>query len=156
MDGREGAYMYRSEQALVNDFIMFLGSPHEPWGVSGYAREFDYTSGRTDVVAADGDGEVFAFEAKLKSWREALAQAYRNRCFAHRSYVVLPADTAYRALRFEPEFRRRGVGICLVSELELVELIQSVSESPCLNWLSKRALGVVEERLEGVHRDERR
>jgi GNAT superfamily N-acetyltransferase len=148
MYGREGAAMYRSEQALVNEFVMFLCSPHEPWGVWGYAREFDYTSGRTDVVAADEDGEVFAFEAKLKSWRQALAQAHRNRCFAHRSYVVLPAYTAYRALRFEPEFRRRGVGICLVSESGLVELIQSASESPCLDWLSKRALGVVEERRE--------
>lgn len=141
--------MYSSEQELVDDFVERLTALNEPWGVSSFAREFDYSSGRTDVVAADERGDVVAFEAKLASWRKALAQAFRNRCFAHRSYVVLPANTAYRALRFEPEFRRRGVGIFMVSESGLVELIQSASESPCLKWLTERALDVVNGRPEG-------
>ncbi len=147
--------MYTSEQSLISDFIGFLGSPDEPWGVSGYACEFDYTSGRTDVIATDGGGEVLAFEAKLESWRGALIQAHRNRCFAHRSYVVLPAATAYRAMRFEAEFRRRGVGICLVSRSGLVELIPSHTDAPCLEWLRERALGVVQDSMKEVQSDDR-
>ena len=37
---------------------------------------------------------LMAFEAKLKDWRYGLDQAYRNTCFAHKSYVVVPEATA--------------------------------------------------------------
>lgn len=136
-----GGVMYRTEQALVDDFVEFL-SADDQWAISGYVCEFDYSSGRTDVVAARGESEIIAFEAKLVSWRGALAQAYRNKCFAHRSYVVLPTSAAGRALRFVAEFRRRGVGICVVSASGLVKLVESESAKPCLDWLSKRALDV--------------
>jgi hypothetical protein len=48
-----------------------------------FACEFDYSRGRTDVVALRDGEHVIAFEAKLKDWRTALHQAYRNTCFAH-------------------------------------------------------------------------
>jgi hypothetical protein len=137
--------MYLSEKDLVHDFLQFLASRDKPWPITALTMEFDYRSGRADVIATDAEGRVLAFEAKLKRWRQALAQAYRNRCFAHRSWVVLPADTAYRALRFKAEFRRRGVGICLVSNAGLIELLESSDEDPCLQWLCHKALAKVEE-----------
>lgn len=146
--------MYAKEQDLVADFLGFLRGACDPWGVSNFAEEFDYSAGRTDIVAADCDGLVLAFEAKLQGWRGALAQAYRNRCFAHRSYVVLPTEVAYQALRFEPEFRRRGVGICVVSNRGLIELLDSTSDEPSLTWLSRRALGFVKEHSLGRLDDE--
>src|SRR2546427_5324293 len=44
------------------------------------------------------DALPISFEAKLKDWRYALDQAYRNTCFAHKSYVVVPEATALTAL----------------------------------------------------------
>lgn len=143
--GELGHCMYRNEQALVDGFLTHLGSSEEPWRVAGFTREFEYGAGRTDVVAADEKGRVLAFEAKLQCWRNALTQAHRNRCFAHRSYVVLPESTAFRALRFEAEFRRRGVGICLVSDAGLIELLRSAADAPCLDWLCSRARAAIRE-----------
>lgn len=136
--------MYQNERALVDGFLTHLGSGDKPWRLSGFTLEFEYGAGRTDVVAADESGCIFAFEAKLQGWRNALTQAHRNRCFAHRSYVVLPESTALRALRFQAEFRRRGVGICLVSDAGVFELLRSTAETPCLDWLCKKAQSVIQ------------
>ena len=70
---------YRSESALVQDFVRFLSSRDEAeWDATHVSREFDYTRGRTDVIALNAAGQVLAFEAKLARWRDALHQAYRN------------------------------------------------------------------------------
>lgn len=147
--------MYPSEQHLVDAFLDSLRSAQPPWEISAFTTEFDYSSGRTDVVATDRQGTVLAFEAKLKSWRAALTQAYRNKCFAHRSYVLLPEKIAYRALKYTPEFRRRGVGICVMDGDQLVELLQCEEASPCLDWLSEKALTAVLENSETEPRNAR-
>src|SRR5438876_9276871 len=105
---------YASERELVDDFTRALADGLEAWGSVDFAEEFYYLRGRTDVVALTADGAVLAFEAKLLDWKEALHQAYRNTCFAHESYVVLPCHVARRAIRSDAEFTRRGVGLCTV------------------------------------------
>jgi hypothetical protein len=105
--------MFDSEGALVDKFLTCLRTV-SPWGKVMAGVEFFYQRGRTDVVAVDDDGRVIAFEAKLLKWREALQQAYRNTCFAHRSYVVLPRHTAMLAHRYSAEFALRGIGICYI------------------------------------------
>jgi hypothetical protein len=130
---------FANEKTLVNSFISRLNADQSPWGVVRIATEFDYQRGRTDVVAHTLDDSVIAVEAKLNDWRTALHQAYRNRCFAHRSYVLLPKDTAVRAHRFAGEFDRRLVGICYLGDNEIVVLHPAEKCDPPETWLSRRA-----------------
>jgi hypothetical protein len=90
---------FANEQTLVTSFVSRLNEEASPWGAVQVATEFYYQRGRTDVIASTVDDAVIAVEAKLADWRSALHQAFRNRCFAHRSYVLLPKDTALRAYR---------------------------------------------------------
>ena len=128
---------YATEAALVDDFVALLGGEN-PWGKLIVGLEFDYQGGRTDVVAVSANGFVVAFEAKLERWRDALNQAYRNTCFAHRSYIVVPSETACRAARYEREFLRRKVGLCCLKNGILEVLFEPAQVSPTLPWLSDR------------------
>lgn len=132
---------YRSEARLVRDFVRFLSSGDDAdLGATHVAREFDYQRGRTDVVALGVRGAVLAFEAKLARWRDALHQAYRNRCFAHRTYVVVPMAVGERLMQHEAEFRRRKVGLCAVrSADDVAVLIESDAGEPWQPWLSEEA-----------------
>lgn len=109
------AETYTTEQDFVDCFLERLPLD-DPWGSSDFNVEFNYSRGKTDIVTVTEDDKVVAIEAKLCKWRNALQQAYRNRCFADKSYVLLPIDAASRALHNEREFRSRGVGICSLSE----------------------------------------
>jgi hypothetical protein len=129
---------YVSEAALVDEFVAYLGGVDNPWGALIVAQEFDYQRGRTDVVGVSSDGRIVAFEAKLDRWRDALNQAYRNTCFAHRSYVIVPAETAQRAARYEREFRRRKVGLCYMENGRVEVLFEPPHLDPILPWLCER------------------
>ncbi len=132
---------YRTEKALVDDFVALLQTIwRHPFGPLKTRREFFYQRGKTDVVALDESGRVIAFEAKLNRWRKALHQAYRNTCFAHVSYVVLPQGVATLASRYAAEFRRRGVGLCYMgADEELVVLLDADEGRPVEPWLSSKA-----------------
>jgi hypothetical protein len=132
--------LFESEKALVDEFVRRLLTPCSPWGELKVAREFDYRSGRTDVVALSDEGCVVAFEAKLTRWREALHQAYRNLCFANLSYVLLPKPTALAAVKYLREFDRRGVGLCYVDGDDLVVLHEAANAEPLQPWLYLQAV----------------
>ena len=130
---------FTNEQALVNSFLARLGGNGAPWCPQQVATEFYYQRGRTDVVFTTGDS-IIAVEAKLQDWREAMHQAFRNRCFAHRSYVLLPKVTALRAHAYAGEFDRRQVGICYLEGNRIVVLHAAAPSEPIEPWLSRRAL----------------
>ncbi|MBL0220060.1 MAG: hypothetical protein IPQ07_40110 [Myxococcales bacterium] len=130
--------MFSSEAALVSDFVVRLAESRT-WGVRKVATEFFYGRGRTDVVGVLDGGGVIAIEAKLMRWRHAVQQAYRNRCFAHKSCVLLPRAVAYSAVRFCAEFERRGVGLCTLSGEEIEILIEPPRSEPLQPWLSALA-----------------
>jgi hypothetical protein len=130
---------FANEKLLVDSFLSLLNSARSPWGFVKVATEFNYQRGRTDVVAHTDDGIVIAVEAKLGDWRTALHQAFRNRCFTNRSYVLLPKDTAIRAHRYAGEFDRRHVGICYLSDTEIVVLHLAKESEPVEPWLARRA-----------------
>ncbi len=130
---------YRDEQTLVRQFLRHFKKMTGRWAAARIVKEFYYQNGRTDVVAISRDGEVLAFEAKLNRWRDALHQAYRNTCFAHRSYVILPQETASVAGRFISEFDRRRVGLCAVTGKGIVFLNDPPRTDPVQGWLAKRA-----------------
>jgi hypothetical protein len=134
--------MFDSEGALVDKFLTCLRTV-SPWGKVMAGVEFFYQRGRTDVVAVDDDGRVIAFEAKLLKWREALQQAYRNTCFAHRSYVVLPRHTAMLAHRYSAEFALRGIGICYIWQEGVIVLQEADETDPLQPWLSRQAISWV-------------
>lgn len=134
--------VFISEESMVDSFVEQLANAGAPWmPVRGLCREFNYQRGRTDVVAVTAQGCVIAFEAKLDRWREAMHQAYRNRCFADVSFVVLPKDVAEKAARFEVEFRRRGVGICYIDANEgVIVVTEGTRNQPIQPWLRARAI----------------
>ncbi|WP_430450869.1 hypothetical protein [Rhodopirellula europaea] len=55
--------------------------------------------------------EVVAFEFKLEHWQRAFYQATRYRSFAHRVYVVLPANVAHRCEPMHDAFRVQNIGL---------------------------------------------
>ena len=130
---------FDNEQALVASFIARLAANASPWGTVYAATEFYYQRGRTDVVACTEDDCVIAIEAKLEDWRTALHQAFRNRCFAHRSYVLLPKPIALRAHLYAAEFDRRQVGICYLDGTDIVLLHDVEGAEPLEPWLSLQA-----------------
>src|SRR5260221_13844569 len=82
-------HMYRLEQHLADEFVSSLQTTQHPWGTLQTTTEFYYVRGRTDVVGLTLTNKIVAFEVKLKRWKDALHQAYRNTCFAHLSYIVV-------------------------------------------------------------------
>ena len=54
--------------------------------------------------------EIVTIEVKVGDWRRAVAQAARNRIFAHRSFVALPEQLAER-VKTETIFRELGIGV---------------------------------------------
>lgn len=137
---------YSSEQALVDNFLTCLQQDGAPWVSQGVCKEFFYQRGRADIVAVSESGEVIAIEAKLTRWRDALQQAYRNTCFAHRSYVLLPTRAAKIAERHPNAFQRRGVGLCTVIDGELLILYPAPKATPLQSWLSSEAAAMVFDR----------
>lgn len=131
---------FATEKLLVDRLCALLETNATCWGTVRVTPEFFYSRGRADLVALNEDQNVIAFEAKLKDWKTALQQAYRNTCFAHCSYVVLPKQAALDALRFAGEFEKRGVGLCYVDDSALVVLRESLHSEPLEPWLASHAM----------------
>jgi hypothetical protein len=135
--------IFQSEKNLVDRFVSLLQTDQTPWGKVTFSREFDYSRGRTDVIAVAETNTVIAVEAKLEDWKYALHQAYRNTCFAHHSFVLLPKKTALTAMSFLAEFERRSVGLCYIDEASLVVLHDSPRSAPLEPWLASEAISRV-------------
>jgi hypothetical protein len=131
--------VFTNERMLVETFVARLAGKSSPWGRLQLAREFYYQSGRTDVIGRMKDDSLVAVEAKLTDWRTALHQAFRNRCYAEWSYVLLPEKTARLAHRFTGEFDRRQVGICYLAGSKVVVLHSARRSEPLQPWISLRA-----------------
>jgi hypothetical protein len=131
---------YKNEKSFVTTFVRHLRSRQSLWGEVHVSREFDYQRGRTDVLVLSNQDHVIAFEAKLTKWREALHQAYRNTCFAHKSYVLLPLEVALKAQRFSEEFDRRRVGLCYLDRGQVAVLREAADQIPLQPWLSEVAM----------------
>ena len=134
---------FRTEEVLVDALVAILETNRTPWGDVRFAREFNYLRGRTDVVAVAESNTLIAIEAKLLDWRLALHQAYRNTCFAHRSFVLLPKAAALAAAVFLAEFERRGVGLCYIDTANLVVIHDAPHAAPLEPWLASQAISHV-------------
>lgn len=141
--GNERQRSYASERHFVHEFCDALESAECPWGKLQHVTEFEYIRGRTDVVAVDSNNELIAFELKLVNWLKALDQAYRNTCFTHRSYVVLPEHVLNRAQMQRDDFKRRKVGLCYLNDGEVRVSLPSLRQLPIQPWLSDLATSKV-------------
>ncbi len=135
-----GLMLFSDERSMVCCFTMHLREASSPWGIVRLGTEFYYQRGRADVVAVLEDGTVIAFEAKLKRWKDALHQAYRNLCFADASFVVTPREIAPILARHQAQFVRFGVGLCTVSEDSIAIIHQPPVVQPLQPWLGQRAM----------------
>lgn len=144
---------FTDEETLVGVFLAQMRAAATPWNLGGFLREFDYISGRTDVVSLSGAGEVIAFEAKLSDWRKAIHQAWRNTSFANRVYVVLPRDRGVAALRHRQEFERKGVGLYLVDSGGHEVVIEGAVSEPVVPWLHNKAKRMLISHGSGPDRD---
>ena len=97
-----------------------------PWRTENrihHTEELRVTRNRVDVVFFEEKenneiGFVVAVEAKLKNWRQAIQQAYRDRLFADRVYVALPDRFASGAIENLSEFRRASIGLIVLTDEE--------------------------------------
>lgn len=131
---------FTAEHVLVEHFLGVLEAKCSPWGPVRFIREFDYSRGRTDIVVIGDSDILIAVEAKLNDWKCALHQAYRNTCFAHRSFVLLPKRRALTAFSFLLEFERRRVGLCYIDDGKVVVLQDSPETAPLEPWLASEAI----------------
>lgn len=132
---------YVTEVEFVKDFLSLLEDGVTPWGELETTTEWDYRSGITDVLARTNAGDLVAFEAKLRDWKGATHQAYRNTTFVRKAYVVMPFDAAKRASRNESIFVRYGVGLCTLvnNNVRIVIEAPEANAAPLLPWMHEKA-----------------
>jgi hypothetical protein len=124
---------------MVQDLSALVISHRSPVRCWQITHEFDYSSGKTDLVGLGLNYALHAFEAKLTKWRDALHQARRNTCFAHYCYVALPIRAAELAIKAKEDFLRYGVGLVVVGEHGATLAIRPRRNAPLLPWLTQIA-----------------
>jgi hypothetical protein len=134
---------YRTEELLVRRFVARLTGRKTPWGRLKVCQEFNYSRGKTDILALSDRGELIAFEAKLTKWRIALQQAFRNTSFAHTSYVLLPRTYVANAEACIHEFDLRQVGLCVLDNDEISIIQVPPRQKPLEPWLHQQALELI-------------
>jgi hypothetical protein len=77
--------------------------------------------------------EIITIEVKVDDWRRALAQASRNRIFAHRSFIALPEKTAER-IKPQGVFRGLGIGILAVGSEGDVRVVRRARRAMPKVW----------------------
>lgn len=84
---------------------------------------------RIDIVGLRR-GEIITVELKLRDWKGALRQAWRNRICSHWSYVALPYDVATVAATRQ-EFERYGIGVWAIQGSRII-VAKEAEPAPCL------------------------
>ena len=77
--------------------------------------------------------EITCIELKVSNWRRALAQAARNRIFAHYSYVALPKKLANR-VQNNDIVSQLGLGVIAVREDESVLILKKARRGKPKVW----------------------
>ena len=130
---------FATEADFVERFVGKLSKGRTSFGKVQITKEWDHTAGFVDVLARHRRKTLMAFEAKLDNWKRAFHQAYRSTAYANRSYVIVPAQVAARALRDREEFELRGVGLCSFDGKSVQVLIEASEQDALLAWLRAQA-----------------
>lgn len=131
--------IFDTEARLVDLFVRSLQDGRTAFGSLQITTEWDHRSGFVDVLVRDRKNNLIAFEAKLKDWKRAFFQAYRNTAYANRTYILLPRKEAEKAMRYREDFELRGIGLCSMDGEGLQVLIEATEQDVLLAWLRNRA-----------------
>lgn len=129
---KSASHDFASEAEMVNSFLTVLAKKRSCFGRVAVTTEWDHRAGYVDVLARDCKKALIAFEAKLGDWKRAFRQAYRNTVYADRSYVLLPAGVADRALAHRQIFEDRGIGLCRFDGERVEVLVEAVDQPPLM------------------------
>ncbi len=130
---------FATEADFVECFVGKLSKGRTSFGKVQITKEWDHKAGFVDVLARHRRKSLVAFEAKLDNWKRAFHQAYRSTAYANKSYVIVPAQVAARALRDRYEFELRGVGLCSFDGKSVQVLIEASEQDALLVWLRAQA-----------------
>jgi hypothetical protein len=130
---------FATEAEFVDRFIGKLAQGRTTFGKVQITKEWDHHTGFVDVLVRHRRKTLVAFEAKLENWKRAFHQAYRSTAYANKSYVIVPAHVASRALRDRDEFELRGVGLCSFDGKSVQVLIEASEQDALLTWLRAQA-----------------
>lgn len=136
--------MFKEELQLVKKFRKTLETESNSFELKKTDIEFKHLTGRTDVIGISKDGELVAIEAKLKNWKSALYQAYKNTSFANYSYVLLPPESLKSAIKNKEEFIKRKVGILTLDNGEIKIILKAERIFPFIPRLTKEAKELLE------------
>ncbi|WP_444460466.1 hypothetical protein [Rhodobacter capsulatus] len=78
-------------------------------------------------------GDVSAVEVKVSDWKKAVAQASRNRIFAHRSFVALPEGIAKR-VKDQLAFSSLGLGLISINDNGISRVMKRARKSSPKAW----------------------
>lgn len=131
--------IFDTEARLVDLFVRSLQDGQTAFGTLQITTEWDHRSGFVDVLVRDARNNLIAFEAKLKDWKRAFFQAYRNTAYANKTYILLPHKEAEKVMRFREEFELRGIGLCSMNGECFQVLIEAAEQEALLAWLRNRA-----------------
>jgi hypothetical protein len=122
--------------ALSNDF--FKGHPFISPNSSFYI-EPKGLFGIPDLVIATIDPDtitgnpisVYAFEFKLKNWKQALMQAFRYKSFANYSFVIMDNDFIDPAIKNYTSFLRANIGLLSIDDHgKIIKHVDTRSDLP--------------------------
>jgi len=115
----------RTEILFQNKFLKLWILQNDTPGVGG--SQFAVPGfGIADYVFIESNQHITAFEFKISDWRKGLAQAARYKCYAHRSFLVVPQAIAHRIKPFFKKLKEINVGLCIFnSQTNIIDTIYS-------------------------------
>lgn len=134
---------FETESEFVEEFIWAM-MDKPPFAINQIAKEFNYQSGRIDLIACNKSNRLYSFEAKLKKWKDAIHQAFKNTSVSHYSYVILPCQMARSVSRFKDCFLEKRVGLATIEMGKVRILIQAPYNDPLRPWLTESAFSYLE------------
>jgi hypothetical protein len=102
----------RTEILFQNKFLKRWFLQNNIFGIGG--SQFSVPGfGIADYVFIESNRHITAFEFKISDWRKGLAQAARYKCYAHRSFLVVPQSIVHRIKPFFKSLKEINVGLCI-------------------------------------------
>jgi len=126
----------RTETLFQNKFLKQWKLQNNILGVGG--SQFAVPGfGIADYVFVESNQHITAFEFKMNDWRNGFAQAARYKCYAHRSFLVVPKSITHRIEPFFKGLREINIGLYIFNSK--TGLIEAIYEPKIREPFSKNA-----------------
>jgi hypothetical protein len=100
----------RAETMFQNRFLKQWILQNNVFGVGG--SQFAVPGfGIADYVFIEKNQNITAFEFKINDWSRGLAQAACYKCYAHRSFLVIPQNITNKIKPFLKKLREINIGL---------------------------------------------